>query len=78
MKTLKDFLNEKILIGKTYAYFTEENGKIYINYKDMKIQYDMIYNPKYYEELLLGAKQLIKYHKELKIKEERKKKFCWI
>lgn len=38
----------------------------------------MIYNPKYYEELLLGAKQLIKYHKELKTKEERKKKFCWI
>lgn len=62
MKTLKDFLNERILIGKTYAYFTEENGKIYINYNDMKILYDMIYNPQYYKELLLGAEQLVEYY----------------
>ena len=63
MKTIADFLNEKILIDNdTYAYFTLEDDKVFINYKDMKIQYKMLFNPKYYTELLLGAEQLVRYY----------------
>lgn len=43
--------------------------KIYINYNDMKILYDMIYNPQYYKELLLGAEQLVEYYLMKKVLE---------
>lgn len=63
MKTITDFLNEKILIDNdTYAYFTLEDDKVFINYKDMKIQYKMLFNPERYTELLLGAEQLVRYY----------------
>ena len=62
MKTIDDFLKEKIFINEQdYAYFILKDNNIYINYKNLKIKYDMIYNPLYYNELLIGAKQLVKY-----------------
>lgn len=73
MKTIEDFFKEKIFINEQdYAYFTLENNKVYINYKELKIKYDMIYNSLYYKELLIGAKQLVKYYliQEM-IKEEK-------
>lgn len=73
MKTIEDFLKEKILINEQdYAYFTLKDNNIYINYKELKIKYDMTYNPLYYKELLIGAKQLVKYYliQEM-IKEEK-------
>lgn len=73
MKTIEDFFKEKIFINEQdYAYFTLENNKVYINYKELKIKYDMIYNSLYYKELLIGAKQLVKYYLIQKmIKEEK-------
>ena len=73
MKTVEDFLKEKILINEQdYAYFTLKDNKVYINYNDLKVEYDMIYNPLYYKELLIGAKQLVKYYLIQKmIKEEK-------
>ena len=73
MKTIEDFLKEKIFINEQdYAYFTLKDNNIYINYKELKIKYDMTYNPLYYKELLIGAKQLVKYYliQEM-IKEEK-------
>lgn len=73
MKTIEDFLKEKIFINEQdYAYFTLENNKVYINYKELKILYDMIYNPLYYKELLIGAKQLVKYYLLQEIIKEEK------
>ena len=73
MKTAEDFLKEKIFINEQdYAYFTLKDNKVYINYNDLKVEYDMIYNPLYYKELLIGAKQLVKYYLIQKmIKEEK-------
>ena len=73
IKTIEDFLKEKIFINeKDYAYFTLKDNKVYINYNDLKVEYDMIYNPLYYKELLIGAKQLVKYYLIQKmIKEEK-------
>jgi hypothetical protein len=73
MKTVEDFLKEKIFINEQdYAYFTLKDNKVYINYNDLKVEYDMIYNPLYYKELLIGAKQLVKYYLIQKmIKEEK-------
>jgi hypothetical protein len=73
MKTIDDFLKEKIFINEQdYAYFTLKDNKVYINYNDLKVEYDMIYNPLYYKELLIGAKQLVKYYLIQKmIKEEK-------
>lgn len=73
MKTVEDFLKEKIFINEQdYAYFTLKDNKVYINYNDLKVEYNMIYNPLYYKELLIGAKQLVKYYLIQKmIKEEK-------